>query len=202
MKGADTIMFPRLILDEAQKTKLEEDLSAFAKKGLRTLVMGKKSLEFKTYQDWKERYDEINTSNALDKEDQLSQLYDELEYDFNYIGCSAIEDLLQDQVPETIADLMSANIKLWVLTGDKQETAIEIGKSCNLIVESQMELIILSSKSREKLIEKLTHYLVTPLSKSQMCIVIDGFTLTIVLEDDELARAFFQFGCKANSVIC
>ena len=129
MKGADSIMFPRLTIQPADLEKLEEDLSAFAKKGLRTLVMGKKILTQQTYDEWKIRYDEVNTSNALDKEDQLNVLYDELEYEFNYVGSSAIEDLLQDQVPETIADLMSANIRLWVLTGDKQETAIEIGKS-------------------------------------------------------------------------
>jgi magnesium-transporting ATPase (P-type) len=50
---------------------------------------------------------------------------------------------------------MSAGIRVWVLTGDKQETAIEIGKSCNLINESTMDLHILSSKSHEELIQKL-----------------------------------------------
>lgn len=129
MKGADSIMFPRLNLDMAQRKQLEQDLSDFAKKGLRTLVMGKKILPKITYDSWKEKFEIVNTSNDLDKEDKLAELYDELEYGFEYIGSSAIEDLLQDEVPETIADLMAANIKLWVLTGDKQETAIEIGKS-------------------------------------------------------------------------
>ena len=49
-------------------------------------------------------------------------------------------------MPETIESLMSAGIKVWVLTGDKQETAIEIGKSCNLINEKTMDLVILSAK--------------------------------------------------------
>lgn len=50
-----------------------------------------------------------------------------------YAGSTAIEDKLQYGVPETIAMLIQASIKIWVLTGDKQETAIEIGKSCKLI---------------------------------------------------------------------
>jgi P-type E1-E2 ATPase len=75
-------------------------------------------------------------------------MYDELEWKLNYVGSSAIEDLLQEKVPETIQILLEASIKLWVLTGDKQETAIEIGKSCNLINEDTMELIILSSKDK------------------------------------------------------
>ena len=56
-----------------------------------------------------------------------------LERDLEYVGSSAIEDKLQYGVPETIDMLLNANIKVWVLTGDKQETAIEIGKSCKLI---------------------------------------------------------------------
>jgi phospholipid-transporting ATPase len=63
----------------------------------------------------------------------LEGLYEKVECGLIYIGSSAIEDKLQDRVPDTIKVLMSANIKVWVLTGDKQGTAIEIGKSCNLI---------------------------------------------------------------------
>ena len=63
----------------------------------------------------------------------MAQLYDTIERNLDYIGSSAIEDKLQHGVPETIDMLLNANIKLWVLTGDKQETAIEIGKSCKLI---------------------------------------------------------------------
>jgi magnesium-transporting ATPase (P-type) len=71
MKGADSIMYPRLNIDKAELDKLEEDLSSFAKKGLRTLVMGKKMLSFKLYDEWNIRYEKVNTSNDLDKEDQL-----------------------------------------------------------------------------------------------------------------------------------
>lgn len=67
------------------------------------------------------------------KEEKLEEIYDEYELDLDYIGSSAIEDKLQENVPETIAKLLEAEIRVWVLTGDKQETAIEIGKSCKLI---------------------------------------------------------------------
>mmetsp|Transcript_32666 Transcript_32666/g.37294 ORF Transcript_32666/g.37294 Transcript_32666/m.37294 type:complete len:89 (+) Transcript_32666:57-323(+) len=86
MKGADSIMFPRMIIDKPQLEKLEEDLSIFAKKGLRTLVMCKKILPKETYEQWKIKFDKVNTSNDLDKEDQLALLYDELEYGFTYLG--------------------------------------------------------------------------------------------------------------------
>ena len=67
------------------------------------------------------------------KEEALARLFEEYETGLSYVGSSAIEDKLQYGVPETIDMLIKANIKVWVLTGDKQETAIEIGKSCQLI---------------------------------------------------------------------
>lgn len=89
-----------------------------------------------------------------DKEEKLNMLFDECEYKMEYAGSTAIEDKLQYGVPETIAKLMEASIKLWVLTGDKQETAIEIGKSCRLI-QDDMQLEILSSENEEEFRDKL-----------------------------------------------
>lgn len=71
-----------------------------------------------------------------------------MEQNLQYVGSSAIEDKLQEGVPETIALMMKAKIRVWVLTGDKQETAIEIGKSSKLI-QKDMEEIILTSASQE-----------------------------------------------------
>jgi len=96
-------------------------------------MMAQKTIDDVHFEKWYKRYDKTNTSGDADKKQQLAALYAELEQDMDFVGCSAIEDLLQDQVPETIQLCLEANIKVWVLTGDKQETAIEIGKSCNLI---------------------------------------------------------------------
>ena len=97
---------------------------------------------------------------------------------------------------------MSAGIRVWVLTGDKQETAIEIGKSCNLINEKTMDLIILSSASKEELDKKLAEAESKKYQFDKKSIVIDGHTLTMVLESNTVAQRFFLFGCTANSVIC
>jgi magnesium-transporting ATPase (P-type) len=118
-------------------------------------------------------------------------IYDELEWGLSYVGSSAIEDLLQDQVPETIKILLEADIRLWVLTGDKQETAIEIGKSCNLINEDFMELIILTSKTVEELDQKLNRAIMEPSTKPKRSIVIDGPTLAFVFRDEASAKKFF-----------
>ena len=86
---------------------------------------------------------------------------------------------------------MSAGIRVWVLTGDKQETAIEIGKSCNLINMTTMDLVILSSKSLEEFDQKLHAAINQKSFKNKKCIVVDGLTLTFILEKDEVAKKFF-----------
>lgn len=96
----------------------------------------------------------MKISINADKDKKLNELYDSYETNLTYCGSTAIEDKLQYGVPETIAKLIEANIKVWVLTGDKQETAIEIGKSCRLIQED-MQLEILSSNDEDEFRDKL-----------------------------------------------
>ena len=62
------------------------------------------------------------------REDELDRVYNQIERDLVLLGATAIEDKLQDGVPRTIGNLRQSGIKIWVLTGDKQETAINIGK--------------------------------------------------------------------------
>jgi len=154
------------------------------------------------YKEWFKKYDKVNTSGAADKAEQQALLFDEMETGLTYVGSSAIEDLLQDKVPETIQILLDADIRLWVLTGDKQETAIEIGKSCNLIDEATMELTILTSKTKKELDMRLTDAIMRQQTTAKRSIVIDGPTLAFVFSSENLQRKFFNFGCQAASVIC
>lgn len=71
------------------------------------------------------------------------------------MGCTAIEDKLQEGVPETIKHMLDAKIKVWIMTGDKQETAIEIAKSCNLIDLDTMDMIILTAKTRTEFVIRI-----------------------------------------------
>ena len=76
----------------------------------------------------------------------MEQVAEELEKDFDLVGATAIEDKLQEGVPETIEHIKAAGIKLWVLTGDKIETAINIGYSCRLLDDSINQFIIDAAK--------------------------------------------------------
>jgi magnesium-transporting ATPase (P-type) len=141
-KGADSIMEPLIRWREGQRDQVFDDLERFAVEGLRTLVMAQREISSSEYRAFADRQTYLETSSFKDKEEQLFQLYSEYEQDLELVGASAIEDKLQDNVPETISKLMSANIRVWVLTGDKQETAIEIAKSCQLIQEGMQAEIL------------------------------------------------------------
>lgn len=83
------------------------------------------------YRAWNERYHEASVS-LEDREDKIEAVCNELEQDLRLLGATAIEDKLQDGVPETIADLKRAGIRIWVATGDKLETAIGKPMLCSL----------------------------------------------------------------------
>lgn len=157
-KGADSTMLPRIRQDELGVFKIEAHLKEFSLLGLRTLVMGQKTLSEKEFDDISYEYESIKISKDKGKDKKLNRLFDNVEKNLELVGCSAIEDKLQDGVPETINKLIESDIKIWVLTGDKQETAIEIGKSCKLIQED-MDLLILTSSHQEDFQSKLNRFI-------------------------------------------
>lgn len=142
-KGADNEMIKKIQWRSPQeKDVLESHLEKFARLGLRTLVMGVRSLDEAEFSQIINEMNKIDSSSDPNKDARMEELYERYESDLEFVGASAIEDLLQEEVPETIANLMNANIRVWVLTGDKQETAIEIAKSCKLIQEDMKEIIL------------------------------------------------------------
>uniref|UniRef100_A0A8C1S1L4 Phospholipid-transporting ATPase n=1 Tax=Cyprinus carpio TaxID=7962 RepID=A0A8C1S1L4_CYPCA len=154
-KGADTIIYERLHPSCSELMKVTtEHLNEFAGEGLRTLVLAYKDLDEEYFSEWKQRHHE--SSVALeDREEKLEKLYEEIEKDMMLIGATAIEDKLQDGVAQTIEQLTKAEIKIWVLTGDKQETAENIGYSCNLLREEMNEVFFVAANSPEEVRQEL-----------------------------------------------
>src|ERR1700731_159891 len=108
--------------------------------GLRTLCIAERDISEDYYKEWNRRHEAA--SAAIDeREARLEEVSDEIERELQLLGGTAIEDRLQDGVPDAIQHLADGGIKLWVLTGDRVETAINIGFSCNLLSNS-MELIV------------------------------------------------------------
>merc|ERR1711968_302307 len=112
--------------------EINKDLLQLAVQGLRTLCIAQKKLDTATAEKWLKDHADA-ASSMEDRAGELERVAAKLEIDMELLGITAIEDKLQDQVPEVIADLAKANIVVWMLTGDKEETAVNIGRSCNLI---------------------------------------------------------------------
>jgi phospholipid-transporting ATPase len=147
-KGADSVMYERA-RNPASGDKLKDTLQGiqqavhqFALAGLRTLVVGYRDIDQETYTDWAKRYLEASSSMD-DRASRIAVLADEIERDLTLLGVSAIMDYLQRDVPDTLRSLYFAGIKVWMLTGDKQETAINVGLSSGLLSQN-MDIVILS----------------------------------------------------------
>ncbi|KAJ2902423.1 P-type ATPase-like protein [Zalerion maritima] len=228
-KGADSVIYSRLRKGEQAELRKQtaEHLEMFAREGLRTLCIAQRELTESEYDAWRKEHDKAATS-LVNREERLEEVADTIEQDLELLGGTAIEDCLQDGVPDTIALLGDAGIKLWVLTGDKVETAINIGFSCNLL-NNDMELIHLKVDEDEtggkgeeyflKIIESEldTHLKTFNISGSDEdlkaakshheppppthALVIDGFTLKWVLHD-ELKQKFLLLCKQCKSVLC
>lgn len=219
-KGADSVIYSRLKKGEQQQLRQStaEHLEMFAREGLRTLCVAWKELDEQQYQIWNKEHD-LAAGAIVDREDKLETVSDVIERDLMLIGGTAIEDRLQDGVPDTIALLADAGIKLWVLTGDKVETAINIGFSCNLL-SNDMDLIVF--KAGDDTIEaaeaELDKHMVTfgitgsdeELKAARKnheppgpthAIVIDGDALIVVLEE-QLRQKFLLLCKQCKSVLC
>ncbi|NWI27220.1 AT8B3 ATPase, partial [Sula dactylatra] len=138
-KGADTVILERLQRRGPNETFTEMALDRFAEETLRTLCLASKEVSEVEYSKWSRRHREASVL-LQDRARELDKLYEEMEQNLQLLGATAIEDKLQDGVPETIQLLKLGNIKVWVLTGDKQETAMNIGYACKLLTDD-MEIL-------------------------------------------------------------
>ncbi|KAG9975633.1 aminophospholipid-translocating P4-type ATPase, partial [Aureobasidium melanogenum] len=219
-KGADSIIYSRLKKGEQQglRKTTADHLEMFAREGLRTLCIAQRELDEEEYQIWNKQHD-IAAAAIQNREEKLEEVSDAIERDLTLLGGTAIEDRLQDGVPDAIQLLAQAGIKLWVLTGDKVETAINIGFSCNLL-GNDMDLIVLNVQdenlasaeaeldknlaifgktgSDEELIAaKKNHEPPAPTH----AVIIDGETLKLML-DDRLRQKFLLLCKECKSVLC
>ncbi|XP_025932300.1 phospholipid-transporting ATPase IK [Apteryx rowi] len=148
-KGADTVILERLHRQGPNETVTEMALDHFAAETLRTLCLASKVVSEADYSKWSRRYHEASVL-LQDRARELDKVYEEMEQNLQLLGATAIEDKLQDGVPETIQLLKLGNIKVWVLTGDKQETATNIGYACKLLTD---DMEILEEKEISEILE-------------------------------------------------
>ena len=137
-KGADCEISKRLSkrsLESENYNIISNGLIEFSKRGFRSLMVACRKINEEDYNSWVNRLHEDELNNEHKK--IIDKLYDIIENNLMLIGGTVVEDKLQEKVPETIKELRTAGIKIWVLTGDKLDTAENIGRSCNLLTKEQ-----------------------------------------------------------------
>ncbi|XP_076926038.1 putative phospholipid-transporting ATPase 4 [Bidens hawaiensis] len=215
-KGADSIIFDRLskngrMFEEATTKHLND----YGEAGLRTLALGYKKLEESEYISWNEEFMKAKTSIGGERDAMLERVSDMMERDLILVGATAVEDKLQPGVPQCIDKLAQAGLKIWVLTGDKMETAINIGFACSLLRQGMKQICIstnvdmLNQDSKKAVKENIKLQLTNAMQMIKVerdphaafALIIDGKTLTYALEED-LKHEFLKLAVGCASVIC
>lgn len=194
-KGADTVIFERLANNHLV-AETTNHLQKFAGDGYRTLCCAYSRIDEKRYDDWCSRFHSANLKYGDEKLRAIDACQSELEMGLTLLGATAIEDELQDDVPNTIDTLLKAGINFWLLTGDKQETAINIGFSCKLLSHN-MPLILIN----EETLDATRELILATVSTPDSALVIDGKSLHFALTP-ELRRDFTKIALNCRSVIC
>ncbi|GBF61555.1 phospholipid-transporting ATPase [Trichophyton mentagrophytes] len=205
-KGADTVILERLGQDNPIVETTLQHLEEYASEGLRTLCLAMREISEEEFQEWWQVFNKASTTVSGNRQEELDKAAELIEKDFFLLGATAIEDRLQDGVPDTIHTLQQAGIKVWVLTGDRQETAINIGMSCKLISED-MTLLIVNEEDAPSTRDNLTKKLEQVKSQANsadvetLALIIDGKSLTYALEK-ELEKTFLDLAVMCKAVIC
>ncbi|KAJ6986558.1 phospholipid-transporting ATPase 1-like [Populus alba x Populus x berolinensis] len=219
VKGADSSMLS--VIDRSLNKNVIQTtkghLHAYSSLGLRTLVIGMRDLSESEFEEWHFSFEAASTA-VVGRAALLRKVAGNVEKSLTILGASAIEDKLQKGVPEAIESLRTAGIKVWVLTGDKQETAISIGYSSKLLT-NKMTQIIINSNSRQSCRNCLEDALVmskklgtvsetsdhagtsSEAARSLLALIIDGTSLVYIL-DSELEAQLFQLASTCSVVLC
>ena len=193
-KGAESVMKSKL--DQSEVDWMDEEVENLAREGLRTLVFGKKVLTEDIYKEFCERYHSASVAMTNNRQELMESIRERLEQDMELIGISGVEDKLQQNVQSTLETLRNAHIKVWMLTGDKVETAQVIARSSKLVAYGQ-EFFPLIVKNPREAIHKLD---LLGGNNNNAAIVIDGKSLDIYLK--YCRKEFIENAVEASVVIC
>uniref|UniRef100_A0A8C1ZE15 Phospholipid-transporting ATPase n=1 Tax=Cyprinus carpio TaxID=7962 RepID=A0A8C1ZE15_CYPCA len=199
-KGAESAVLPYSTSGEIDKTRVHVD--EFALKGLRTLVVACRHFSADEYQEVDRRLHEARTA-LQQREERLVEVFNFIEKDLELLGATGVEDKLQDKVQETIESLRLAGIKVWVLTGDKHETAVSVSLSCGHFHRTMNILELVKQKSDSECAEqlrRLARRYNTSSHFTQHGLVVDGASLSLALREHE--KLFMEVCKNCSAVLC
>jgi phospholipid-translocating P-type ATPase (flippase) len=195
-KGADDFIFSKLSEDSQWVEETKRHLKEFADEGLRTLCCGFRVLSEDFFEGWIRRFHEANCM-VVGRDDMVERVAREVECELSLLGTTAIEDKLQVGVPAAIGAFLTARMAVWIITGDKRETAINIGFACSLL-SSEMRIVVLDDDDDDDVYKVLS--VMSLATGDQLAMIVGGKTLTRLVEDH--VDTFCEFALKCRSVIC
>ncbi|SPN97648.1 probable P-Type ATPase related to neomycin resistance protein [Cephalotrichum gorgonifer] len=172
-KGADTVMGSIV----AANDWLDEETANMAREGLRTLVVGRKRLSHQQYQEFQSTYQEASLLIAGRDAAMQRVVSQYLERDLELLGVTGVEDKLQRDVKPSLELLRNAGIKIWMLTGDKVETARCVAVSSKLVARGQYIYTVTKLHGKDSAQEHLDFLR----GKPDSCLLIDGESLAMYL---------------------
>uniref|UniRef100_A0A8C6TYP7 Phospholipid-transporting ATPase n=1 Tax=Neogobius melanostomus TaxID=47308 RepID=A0A8C6TYP7_9GOBI len=206
-KGAESAILPFATSGEMEKTRLHVD--EFALKGLRTLVVACRHFSPEQYTEVDRRLNAARTA-LQQREEKLQEAFNFIERDLQLLGATGVEDKLQDKVQETIEALRLAGIKVWVLTGDKHETAVSVSLSCGHFHRTMNILELLQQRSDNECAEQLRRlarslcwYCLSRIKEDHVIqhgLVVDGASLSLALREHE--KLFMEVCKNCSAVLC
>ncbi|XP_017975348.1 PREDICTED: probable phospholipid-transporting ATPase 8 [Theobroma cacao] len=227
-KGADSVIFERLAKHgRAFEAQTKEHIDRYSEAGLRTLAIAYRELDDDDeYRLWEEEFMKAKTYLTADQDVLVDELADRIERDLILLGATAVEDKLQKGVPDCIDKLAKARIRIWVLTGDKKGTAINIGYACSLLRHGMKQIVITLESPEIEALEKrgdkeatakaslasvaqqicdgksqVARELLTREPPAEFGLIIDGKSLTFAL-DKSLVNRFMDLAMDCATVIC
>ena len=227
-KGADSIIEERLD-KSTPKEVLEKSryyVNLFSSQGYRTLYIAMKVFKEEEWEDFSSELEQAEM-DTFHKKEKLDEIYQRIENGLTLIGSTIVEDKLQENVPEVIKELRQADIKIWMLTGDKLSTAYNIGLSCNLInkdikiffvegIEKKLDenLNIINQSEQEEVImnfvKEYKHFqggiengfMQENKDLLKFGILVDEKALLTITNNEEIAKIFLEVAKEAVAVIC
>ena len=204
LKGAENVMMK--FVKKEYVSYISENAENLATKGLRTLVLSQKIISQEDFDKWNGEYKEALTSME-NRQEKITQVVSKLENNMDFLCVTGVEDLLQDDVAMTIDNLRNAGMKVWMLTGDKVETATCISISAGIKAKNHKIFTIRNDEfAHESLagdIIKLKELFREYQKKTDIepnIFIIDGDTLDLALKNCE--EDFFRTSMQAPSVVC
>merc|ERR1719482_2294128 len=203
-KGADNVM--EGLIDKPFSESYKNHLKQYSQYGLRTLVIAHKKLDRHLFRMWERDYKDAQTITDNSRDQKVCEVQAAIEKDLKLLGITGVEDCLQDGVPEAIATIKAAGVRVWVLTGDKVETAVDIAHSCRLFTDNTTLAYAVDATSEEDALSKLQ----AARTKLEGItdggryggLVLDGVTIKHCLPSAACKDLIFQLGMASRSCVC